>query len=408
MARDPRPAVQFAPNSVPLTVFLCSTPLDLAKEREYVLREIETVNGGFPRIKLHNENDARDNADWRSNLQRSDLLLLPVGSSYGDRLPGNEISFAEAQYREGCKYRKPCLSYFRDAEFLTLCRYTHGHSTERLLLEDWKNTLEEKHHVRYFESADHLANLVACDLRFILRALEQRRQLNREIVIAEAIDALNQAVGLPSMRADRLSQSLTALERSYDMTLEMFGAAMERCLGQPCGARKRVAAFAIAICRSMQLPPSRVKNIARSAFMSDIGKLAVPGEIWCKAELTDEERAMVRRHPLLGYELLTKISFLQEAAEVTYAIEEHYDGSGYPRGLTGELIPLGARIASLARSFESGLSDSHLPPAQRMVLARRSIEQNAGKRFDPRIVNVFMSVPEQIWADLVAEIDKMI
>jgi response regulator RpfG family c-di-GMP phosphodiesterase len=408
MTRDPKPAVQFAPKSVPLTVFLCAMSLDLAREREYVIREIESVNRGFPRIKLYNANEGRTNADWRSMVPRSDLLLLPVGSSYGDLMPGHEISVAEAQYRESCKYREPCLIYFRKPEFLTLRRYSHGHSTERLLLQEWKDTLEEKHQVRYFETADHFGSLVASDLRFILRALEQRRQFSREVVIAAAVDALDQGLLLPSKEIDRLAQALANVERSYDLTLEMFAEAMEWGLGQPRGQRKRVTAFTIAICRSMQLPQSRVRSIARSAFMSDIGKIAVPGEIWCKVKPTEEERALVRRHPLLGYELLKKVPFLQEAAEVAYAIEEHYDGSGYPRGLAGELIPLGARIASVARSFESSISDWQRSLAEQIALARQSIERNAGKHFDPRIVKAFMSLPDQIWADLVTEIDKTI
>ena len=114
----------------------------------------------------------------------------------------------------------------------------------------------------------------------------------------------------------------------------------------------------------------------------------------------------MREHALLGYQMLRKIPFLQEAAEIVYSHQERYDGSGYPRGLRGDQIPLGARIFAVADTFDAMTSDRPYRAAQSISSGRREIERNAGKQFDPEIVRIFLGVPERIWAELRSEIEN--
>ena len=102
--------------------------------------------------------------------------------------------------------------------------------------------------------------------------------------------------------------------------------------------------------------------------------------------------------------MLRRIPFLREAADIVYSHQECFDGSGYPRGLKGDQIPLGARIFAIADTFDAITSDRPYRAAQSIPAGRREIERHAGRQFDPEIVQVFLSISEQVWQDLRTEI----
>ena len=116
----------------------------------------------------------------------------------------------------------------------------------------------------------------------------------------------------------------------------------------------------------------------------------------------------MREHCYHGYQMLRRIPFLAEVCEIVYSHQEHFDGSGYPRGLKGNEIPLGARIFSVADTLDAIISDRPYRPARTLAAARKEIQDWAGRQFDPEVVKVFLTMSENIWADLRKDIEAQI
>jgi len=175
------------------------------------------------------------------------------------------------------------------------------------------------------------------------------------------------------------------------------------------GHSKRVTAFTIAMARHRGLSDDQVRVIARGAFLHDIGKMAIPDTILRKpGPLTAEEVSIMREHCYHGYQMLRKIPFLAEASDIVYSHQEKWDGSGYPRGLRGNDIPLGARIFSVADTLDAITSDRPYRPKQTLQAAKEEIQRFAGRQFDPNVVETFLAMPDHIWDDLRREIDNQI
>jgi putative nucleotidyltransferase with HDIG domain len=202
-------------------------------------------------------------------------------------------------------------------------------------------------------------------------------------------------------RTARLQQALDQLEQSYDDTLEALGSALDLKDAETEGHCQRVTAFCISIAKAMPVPDAYLPILARAAFLHDIGKMAIPDGILRKpGPLNDDEKKIMRTHCEIGYNMLIRIPFLRDAAEIVLAHQEFYDGSVYPRGLRGDQIPLGARIFTIADSLDAMISDRPYRRALPMSHAREEIKRCSGSQFDPQVVEVFLSIPEQHWIDL--------
>jgi putative nucleotidyltransferase with HDIG domain len=233
----------------------------------------------------------------------------------------------------------------------------------------------------------------------VRRALEYRRLLQQNAMYRQDLEEMVTA------RTGMLHQAIADLERSYDITLEALGDALDLKDAETEGHSKRVTAFTIALARGAGIPAHQIPIVARGAFLHDIGKMAIPDAILLKpSKLQADEKLVMREHCARGYQMLRKIPFLQEAAEIVYAHQEHYDGSGYPRGLKGEEIPLGARIFAVADTLDAITSDRPYRRAATFAAARLEIKRCAGTQFDPKVVDVYLSLPDQLWEDLRAEI----
>jgi putative nucleotidyltransferase with HDIG domain len=234
-----------------------------------------------------------------------------------------------------------------------------------------------------------------------------RRALENHRLKAENRAYQTKLESLVAARTDQWKKAMQNLERSYDITLEALGDALDLKDAETEGHSKRVTAFTIAIARAMGLQKEQISVIARGAFLHDIGKMAIPDSILRKpGKLTPDEVAIMREHCYRGYQLLKRIPFLHEAAEIVYSHQEKFDGTGYPRGLKGEQIPLGARLFAIADTLDAITSDRPYRPAQSLAAARAEIERFSGTQFDPEAVKTFLGMPDNIWEDLRREIDS--
>lgn len=240
-------------------------------------------------------------------------------------------------------------------------------------------------------------------LATVRRALENRRLKIENRKYQTELESLVTA------RTEQVRQALQSLERSYDITLEALGNALDLKDAETEGHSKRVTAFTIAIARAMGISGDQIRVIARGAFLHDIGKMAIPDAILRKPGALDpEETAVMREHCYRGYQILRRIPFLTEASEIVYSHQEKFDGTGYPRGLKGEEIPLGARIFSVADTLDAMTSDRPYRAKLPLSVAREEIHRWSGRQFDPQVVKTFLEMPENIWDDLRKGIDEQI
>src|SRR3954464_3735889 len=240
-------------------------------------------------------------------------------------------------------------------------------------------------------------------LAAVSRALEMRRLKTENKAYQANLESLVAA------RTEQLRQAMTDLERSYDITLEALGDALDLKDAETEGHSKRVTAFTIAMARAMGVAGEKIRIIARGAFLHDIGKMAIPDAILRKpGALSEEEKLIMQEHCYRGYHMLRKIPFLAEAADIVYSHQEKYDGTGYPRGLKGEQIPLGARIFAVADTLDAITSDRPYRAAQPTKAALAEIGKFSGTQFDPTVVRTFLSMPETIWEDLRRQINSQI
>jgi putative nucleotidyltransferase with HDIG domain len=239
---------------------------------------------------------------------------------------------------------------------------------------------------------EHLLNTVR-------RALSHRQELQKSHSYQQNLEQVVRA------RTEMLRQAIEDLEHSYDVTLEALGDALDLKDSETEGHSKRVTAYTIALARAMSISPIEIKVIARGAFLHDIGKMAIPDEVLRKpGRLTPEEEAIMREHCARGYHILRKIPFLTGAAEIVLTHQEHHDGSGYPNSLQGTQIPIGSRLFAVADALDAITSDRPYRKARSFDVAREEILRCSGTQFDPKVVEVFLKIPNELWQELRNEI----
>ena len=181
------------------------------------------------------------------------------------------------------------------------------------------------------------------------------------------------------------------LARANDATLEGWSRAMDLRDKETEGHSQRVTETTLILAQRMGLGEEQLVHIRRGALLHDLGKLGVPDYILNKpGSLNEEEMANMHRHPALAYELLLPIEFLRPALDIPYCHHERWDGSGYPRGLKGEQIPLSARIFAVGDVFDALTSDRPYRNAWSHSKARDYIREQSGKEFDPQVVDAFL------------------
>lgn len=183
------------------------------------------------------------------------------------------------------------------------------------------------------------------------------------------------------------------LQKSYDATIESLGKALELRDKDTEGHTKRVAELTEALARKFGIEEEDIIHIRRGAILHDIGKLSIPDAILLKpGKLNEEEWNVIKKHPEFAYIVLSSIEYLRPALDIPYCHHEKWDGTGYPRGLKGEDIPLSARIFAVVDVWDALTSNRPYRPAWNKEETLRYIKEQAGKYFDPKVVEVFLEV----------------
>jgi putative nucleotidyltransferase with HDIG domain len=230
----------------------------------------------------------------------------------------------------------------------------------------------------------------------VLASLESalhKRQLEQQVE--------NYRQHLEEMVAERTAQlqaALQQIESGYEDTLQALGAAIDLRDNETAGHSQRVCRYSLEIARAMGWSDKQLGSLARGAYLHDIGKLGVPDGVLLKpGPLTADERKLMQQHAQTGFDLLKDIPFLADAAEIVLSHHERYDGGGYPRGLKGEEILLSARIFAVADTLDAITSDRPYRRASSFESARETIRHCSGSQFDPQLIGVFLSIPEETW-----------
>jgi PAS domain S-box-containing protein len=192
---------------------------------------------------------------------------------------------------------------------------------------------------------------------------------------------------------DGLQRSHAELEQAYNSTLEGWSRAMDLRDRDTEGHTLRVTALSERLARTYELSEAEIINLRRGALLHDIGKLGVPDSILLKpGKLTDEEWVIMRKHPQYAFDMLWPIIYLRPALDIPYCHHEKWDGTGYPRGLKGEEIPLAARVFAVADVWDALTSDRPYRPAWPANRVREHIHKGAGTHFDPQVVEAFFKL----------------
>ncbi|HEX8071838.1 MAG TPA: HD domain-containing phosphohydrolase [Pyrinomonadaceae bacterium] len=210
-----------------------------------------------------------------------------------------------------------------------------------------------------------------------------------------------QLTELVAQRTAELRRALDSLEDSYRATLRALAAALETRDRETHGHSERVVSFALRLGREVGVEGAASRALEFGALLHDIGKIGVPDAILRKpAALDPAEWARMRQHPKLGAQILAGIEFLKGAARVVAEHHERWDGTGYPAGLRGEQIDLCARIFAVADAFDAMTSDRCYRQGRPYEVAARELRREAGRQFDPEVVEAFLRIPESEWAEL--------
>ena len=231
------------------------------------------------------------------------------------------------------------------------------------------------------------------------RAMEKRRLLleNREYQRDLEAKVAERTVEVVLKRRE-IEALYEKLQTSYETTLEALAAALDTRDTETQGHSVRVSEYTVVIARRMGVEEPELTEIRRGALLHDVGKIGIPDAVLRKpGKLTAEEWREMKLHPEIGGRILSGIKFLEKSLPIVMAHQERFDGSGYPRGLKGDEIPLGARIFAVVDTLDAMTSDRPYRKALGYDEAREEIVRNSGIQFDPKVVEVFLSIPPEEW-----------
>ncbi len=210
------------------------------------------------------------------------------------------------------------------------------------------------------------------------------------VITQEIADIIAIAIQQSQLQQETQKANIDLLY-AYDTTIEGWAKALEMRERETAGHSKRVVHLTLAIAEALEIKAEEMIHIQRGALLHDIGKLGIPDSILLKpGPLTDDEWEIMRQHPFFAYELLSQIPYLSLALDIPYCHHEKWDGSGYPRGLKGEEIPLSARIFAVADVWDALLFKRPYSSGWREEDVIHYIIEKSGTQFDPMVIEAFV------------------
>src|SRR4030095_4667485 len=196
-------------------------------------------------------------------------------------------------------------------------------------------------------------------------------------------------------KPEAITDGASVLSAAQSGTLEALAMALDYRDQSTSGHSRRVANLTVNVARAYGVDGIALQQVEQGALLHDIGKLKIPDSIlWKPTQLDDEEWLTMRRHPEFGYEMLRSLEFLDDAAQLVLSHHEKFDGTGYPRGLRGESIPLGARIFSVVDAVDAMIYKRPYNAPITFKEAAEEIRRCAGTQFDPGLVPLTIEVLE--------------
>jgi putative nucleotidyltransferase with HDIG domain len=234
------------------------------------------------------------------------------------------------------------------------------------------------------------------------RALDKQRLTRENREYHEALEArVEERTAQLKRKSAEIDQLYQRLIRTYQTTLEALAIALDTRDSETLGHSVRVAAYTAAVARRMGVVEPELTDIYRGALLHDVGKIGVPDAILRKpGRLTPEEWIEMRKHPEIGDRILQGIDFLDGARPIVLSHQERYDGKGYPLGLRGKEIPLGARIFAVVDTLDAMTSDRPYRKALPMEAVFEEIRKFRGSQFDPDVVDAFLGIPRREWDEI--------
>lgn len=231
------------------------------------------------------------------------------------------------------------------------------------------------------------------------KALEKRQLELDNVAYRENLERLVEERTAEVRSAMREIEGLNQdLLEAYDNTLSALMIALDYRDNETQGHSLRVVEFANRLALELECEESSRIALRRGAMLHDVGKIGVPDRILRKpGQLDPDERRVMEMHPRLGYEMLQDISFLEEAAQIVFTHHERWDGSGYPRGLRAEEIPLGARIFAVADTIDAMTWRRPYREPRQIGDVREELLRHAGSQFDPVVVEAFVRIDPDEW-----------
>jgi PAS domain S-box-containing protein len=357
--------------------------------------------------------------EWTDSVIRSEsgqvVELQSVGRDITERKLAEEaVRESEALYRKAIEvagavpYRQsyPSEEFHIDYDFIGEgIRQITGYGPEEFSESLWDSLVQESHlagelaQYSWREAIQRVRTgaspIWQCEHRILTRNGETRWIYEAAVELRDKAGISHGSIGLYQNISER-KRAEENLAEAYDTTLEGWAKALELRDKETEGHSRRVTETTLALARTMGFSEQELLHIRRGSILHDIGKMGIPDDILRKhGPLTDEERTIVQKHPDTAHELLKRIPYLEKSLEIPYCHHEKWDGTGYPRGLKGEEIPLAARVFAVVDVWDALSTDRPYRNAWNKEQVAEYLMHESGKHFDPRVVNAFLASVEK-------------